>query len=138
MTKARVFIGELAKEVGINPKTIRYYEEQGLLPIPPRSEAGYRLYSRETLQRLEFIRKAKGLGLSLAEIKNIINIAESGESPCPHTLAIIEGKIKDLEQRIQELNDLREYLGRVRKGWREQYPKKGSCKKGICPLIEGI
>jgi DNA-binding transcriptional MerR regulator len=138
MTEGRFFIGMLAKQTGLDPKTIRYYEERGLLPVPPRSEGGYRLYSQEAIERLEFIRKAKGLGLSLAEIKNIINIAERGEIPCSHTLSLIDSKIEYLEQRIQELSDLREYLGRIKDGWKNRYLQTRSCKEGICPLIEEI
>ncbi len=63
-------IGALAKELNINPKTIRYYEEIGLLSKPQRSESGYRLYSRDEMERLQLVKIAKLLGLSLAEIKD--------------------------------------------------------------------
>jgi len=68
-------MGELASELQLNPKTIRYYEEVGLSPEPRRSESGYRLYSRHEVERLRLIQRAKVLGLSLVEIKEIVEYA---------------------------------------------------------------
>ncbi len=76
--KAGLTIGELAKQLQLNPKTIRYYEEVGLLPEPQRSESGYRLYSRDEMERLQLVKRAKLLGLSLAEIKEIVEYAIDG------------------------------------------------------------
>ncbi|MFH0942440.1 MAG: MerR family transcriptional regulator, partial [Chloroflexota bacterium] len=73
--KVGVTIGELAKELHLNPKTIRYYEEVGLLSKPRRSEAGYRLYSNYEAERLRLVRRAKLLGLSLVEIKELVEYA---------------------------------------------------------------
>jgi len=67
--KTGLTIGELAGELQLNPKTIRYYEEVGLLPKPRRSESGYRLYSRYEIERLRLVKRAKLLGLSLARDK---------------------------------------------------------------------
>jgi len=64
--KAVLTIGEMSAELNLNPKTIRYYEEVGLLPEPRRSESGYRLYSRKEVERLRLVKRAKLLGLSLA------------------------------------------------------------------------
>ncbi len=70
--KAGLTVGELAGELQLNPKTMRYYEEIGLLPEPRRSESGYRLYSRYEMERLRLVKRTKLLGLSLAEIKKIV------------------------------------------------------------------
>jgi len=72
-------IGELARDVGLNPPTIRYYEEIGLIPEAPRSESGYRLYSEEDARRLKFIQRAKMLSLSLEEIKEMVLSAVDGD-----------------------------------------------------------
>ncbi|MHB1064860.1 MAG: MerR family transcriptional regulator [Georgenia sp.] len=75
-------IGELAREGGVNPKTIRYYESIGLLPEPDRTASGYRDYEPSDLARLTFIRSAKRLGISLDEIREILAFQQRGEARC--------------------------------------------------------
>ena len=79
-------IGELAARFGLNPKTIRYYEEIGLLKRADRTESGYRLYTRQDVERLGFIRRAKMLGLSLDEIRDILSVQQKGSPPCSQVL----------------------------------------------------
>ncbi len=109
-------IGEFAQYAGVNPKTVRYYEEIGLLPQPLRNEVGYRLYSDEDLARLRFVRRAKLLGLSLAEVKQLAGYA--AEQRChslqEHLLALVETKLAELDRRMVELAALREDLHRLR------------------------
>jgi len=78
---ARRRIGELAAELGLNPKTIRYYEDIGLMPEPPRTAAGYRLYGEVDRERLEFILKARAIGLTLEEIHQILALRSQGQPP---------------------------------------------------------
>jgi len=75
-------IGELAGELGLNPRTIRYYEGIGLLPQPDRTGGNYRAYGREDWERLQFIKAAQRLGLTLDEIREVLAFAERGEPPC--------------------------------------------------------
>ncbi|MCL5960325.1 MAG: MerR family transcriptional regulator, partial [Chloroflexi bacterium] len=75
MPKHHLKIGQAAERVQMNPKTIRYYEEIGLLPKASRNASGYRLYSEEDLDRLQFIRRAKLLGLTLTETKHVVQYA---------------------------------------------------------------
>lgn len=109
-------IGQVAKEVGLNPKTIRYYEEIGLLPKPKRSETiqgkGYRLYTQEDVNHLTFIKRAKFLDLSLAQIKDLLASVEEGccGSARPHLASLFEQKRQEIEERIRDLNQLRQYL----------------------------
>src|SRR6266516_72973 len=102
-------IGELAARVGASPDTIRYYEQLGLIAAPERSEAGYRLYSDAELRRLQFIRKAKLLGLSLEEIKGLLGIAEQGECrPLRSQVAeLLRQKIDDCQAKLAELTELK-------------------------------
>lgn len=79
---AKIFIGELAAQLGLNPRTLRYYENLDLLPAPSRTMRGYRVYGEETAQRLTFITKAKSLGLALKEIGQTLALRDSGELPC--------------------------------------------------------
>lgn len=111
------FIGDLAERLGLNVKTIRYYEELGLLSAAPRSESGYRLYTDEHEAQLRFIQGAKALGLSLAEIGEIMEAWRHGEAPCDHVGELLERKLDDLDRRIQDLitfrDSLRAYKDRV-------------------------
>ena len=75
-------IGVLASRSGLPVKTLRYYEDLGLLPAIGRSEGGYRLFAEESLRRLEFIRRLKTLGLSLEEIQGCLAVHDAGELPC--------------------------------------------------------
>ncbi|KAB8333779.1 heavy metal-responsive transcriptional regulator [Scytonema tolypothrichoides VB-61278] len=100
-TKLR--IGQLATTVGLNPKTIRYYEQLGLLPSPARTPTGYRLYEPVDVERLHFIRKAKALGLSLTEIGEILALRQAGTAPCCHVLDVIDRKLAAVVTQRQAL-----------------------------------
>ncbi|HEY9899964.1 MAG TPA: heavy metal-responsive transcriptional regulator [Pantanalinema sp.] len=112
-----LFIGELAKRVGVNPKTIRYYESLGLLSEPQRSESGYRLYVESDAERMRFILGAKALGLSLHDIKDIVMAWGAGEAPCDHVSHLLDARLVELDRRIAELvafrDNLRTYKERV-------------------------
>lgn len=131
----KLYIGQLAELAGINPKTIRYWEEVGLLPEPERSGSGYRLYSREELRRLQFIRKAQALGLSLRELKEIIEIRDQGGLPCEHVRRLLAQKLSELDEHIARMaafrDELREYISEIER--RSSDPREAA----ICPHIEG-
>jgi DNA-binding transcriptional MerR regulator len=134
MVKMR--IGELAKTVGVNPKTIRYYEEIGLLPPAPRTESGYRQYGDEDARRLEFIRSAQALGIALGEIKEVLAFRDRGAYPCPYVLRLIEGKLQEIELRIQGLRFLAGDLRRLHKAAAAIPPEKIAAKARFCHIIE--
>lgn len=96
-------IGQLASEAGVNPKTIRYYEDVGLLPQPMRSESRYRLYTHRDRKRLDFILRAKQTGFSLAEIRGILEVNDSGEMPCNRVLHILDEKITAAREQLRAL-----------------------------------
>lgn len=99
----RMRIGQLAAELGLNPKTIRYYEQIGLLPDPARTEAGYRLYGADDRERLTFVLKARAIGLSLEEIGEILAVRRGGEEPCQHVLGLLERKLTEVDRQISAL-----------------------------------
>ncbi len=103
-------IGTLAAELGVNPKTIRYYEAIGLLPQPRRTESGYRLYDAATRDQLRFITKAKQVGLSLAEIGEILALWRDHASPCAHLVAIVEHKLAALDEQLRVQGEFRREL----------------------------
>lgn len=133
-------IGQLAQATGFTTKTIRYYEEIGLMPRPRRSEAGYasagyRLYGRADVERLAFIKRAKGLGLSLDEIRDILTLHDRHQPPCVHVLAILDHKLELLDDLIQELRQFRADLRRLRQDSLhrlDELPKDAA----ICGIVE--
>jgi DNA-binding transcriptional MerR regulator len=104
------FIGDVARQLDLTVKTIRYYESLGLLGAPQRTETGYRVYADQDVERLRFIKGAKALGLSLAEIKEIVGIWGEGVAPCGHVEHMLNEKLADLDRRIQELVTFRDAL----------------------------
>jgi DNA-binding transcriptional MerR regulator len=102
----RLKIGELANQTGLSIKTIRYYESRGLLEQPPRSEGGYRLYGPEEVARLRFVQRAKLLGLTLEEIKELVELAvrcNEGEI-VPRLEEVLEAKLEETEAKMAELS----------------------------------
>lgn len=126
-------IGSVAKESGVPIKTIRYYEELGLLRTSGRTEGGFRIFSSDVLVRLNFIKRAQKLGLSLAEIKDFLDIHDQGELPCEHIKIKLEDKISEIEQQIRQLQILKLELKGLLSGW-ETIPENP--EDTICPIIE--
>jgi DNA-binding transcriptional MerR regulator len=108
-------IGEIAATVHLPPKTIRYYEEVGVLPPARRSSAGYRLYSPRDVERLNFVRRAKLLGLSLRQIKDLVGYAVDGrcEHLQQHLLDLMDTKCAEIDRQVAELLALKDDLRRL-------------------------
>jgi DNA-binding transcriptional MerR regulator len=108
----RLKIGELARQTGLSIKTIRYYESRGLLEQPPRTEGGYRLYGPEEVGRLRFVQRAKLLGLTLEEIRELVELAvrcNEGEL-VPRLEEVLEAKLKETQRKMAELSAFRQNL----------------------------
>lgn len=136
MRDKRPYIGEIAKDLGISPKTVRWYEAQGLLAEPSRTESGYRSYSVEDIERLKFIRKAFAFGFSSKEIKDILELRAHGAAPCELVLDLITGKIASVQQQIKDLQQLERELTELRRQWRsKQNDSKGKSAR-VCGCIE--
>ncbi|MFF8605671.1 heavy metal-responsive transcriptional regulator [Streptomyces sp. NPDC015346] len=103
-------IGVLAGTAGTSTKAVRFYEQAGLLPAPPRTPGGYRDYPPHAADRLAFIRNAQAAGLTLAEIREILTIRDSGQAPCAHVRALVAEHIRQIEARIAELTEARTAL----------------------------
>ena len=103
-------IGELADRLGVNPKTIRYYESIGLLPEPERTASGYRDYDEGAVDQLTFIRTAQRLGVTLDEVKEILGLRERGEAPCAYVRGVLDTQVDTIDRRIAELQALRGQL----------------------------
>jgi DNA-binding transcriptional MerR regulator len=134
---AAMFIGELAAQLGLNPRTLRYYEDLGLLPAPTRIMNGYRVYGEETAQRLSFITKAKSLGLTLREIGRILALYDRGESPCPSVQQILQEHVERIDRQIAQLQALQADLTALLHGWRPAPEHNGkAASSSLCPRIE--
>lgn len=124
-------IGEAAKRSGIHIKMIRYYEEQCLLTKIKRTQAGYRLYDEVDVQNLLFIKRARELGFSIAEIKKLLDLWKNKKRSSADVKKISEQHIKDLQYKIAELNTMihaLEHLVNCCQG--DERPE--------CPILEGI
>lgn len=125
-------IGELAAQFGLNPKTIRYYEEINLLPEPRRTAAGYRVYAEADRERLGFILKAKAVGLTLEEIGELLALRQCGEQPCGHVRDLIARKLAAVDEQLHALAAFRGELLRLREVAAESIGDDA----GVCAIIE--
>lgn len=135
MRRNAMKIGELAKSTGATAKTIRYYESIGLLEEPQRTESGYRLYGTGDADRLEFVKKAKRLGLSLEEIRSIIQLYRRKEPTCLHVRSLLDSKLDQADRAIADLQEFRAELARIR----DESGTIGDCRPSgghICGIIE--
>ncbi len=98
-----MLIGELADVLGVPTETVRYYERRGLLQEPARAANGYRIYTEATLARLRFIRSAQAAGLTLAEIRGIVETRDEGTAPCSHVADLLAAKLDEVRDRQLQL-----------------------------------
>lgn len=126
-------IGLVAKESGVPIKTIRYYEELGLIESSGRTEGGYRLFTSDILARLNFIKRAQSLGMSLSEIKEFLDVHDQGELPCEHIKVKLQNKLAAIDAQIQQLLIFKQDLEGLLSGW-DKVPENS--EQAICPIIE--
>ena len=125
-------IGELADTVSVPAKTIRYYEQIGLLPEPSRHANGYRSYDVSAADRLRFVKSAQAVGFTLAEIKEILSLRDAGQEPCGHVLAVVDQRVRDITEQIAALERMQADLRRLATRARAESRNNGS----YCHLIE--
>ena len=107
-------IGELAKSTGAPVETVRYYERQGLLPAPARSDSNYRQYGPAQVERLGFIRNCRSLDMTLDEIRVLLRFRDAPTENCAGVNTLLEGHIVHVADRIAELQVLEKQLRRLR------------------------
>ncbi len=125
-------IGRLARAAGINLETVRYYERRGLVPRPPRSLSGYRLFPADTARRLRFIKHAQELGFSLKEIRELFGLRISPRSSSVEIRKRADAKIKDIEGKIKSLESMRTSLRKLTKSC------SGCAPISECPILESL
>lgn len=107
-------IGELAEASGTTAKTLRFYEDTGLLPPANRASNGYRSYGPDAVARLDFIRRGRAAGLTLAQIREVIAIRDTGQTPCSHVHDLLNIRLADIDRQIADLRELRATVARLR------------------------
>jgi MerR family copper efflux transcriptional regulator len=126
-------IGELALRAGVTTKAIRFYERTGILPPPRRAANRYRVYGDEAVDRLRFVKRAAGLGLTLAEIRDIIAIRQGGRPPCAHVHQLLRDKAAELDRKLADLLILRKRIRQSLAAWK----RTRTAGAAVCPHIEG-
>ena len=126
--------GEAAKALGVGVQTLHFYEQQGLIPRPPRSRSGYRLYTPEIIERVRFIRKAQALGFSLDEVKEILGLAQRGTSPCGTVQRALAEKLREVDRRLEELRDFRAELAALIEQSAELSKHEAGAQ--VCSIVE--
>jgi MerR family mercuric resistance operon transcriptional regulator len=122
--------GELARQAGVNLQTIRYYERQGLLPRPARTQAGYRMFATETVGRVRFIKRAQELGFSLREIRGLLALRVDGRTSCAEVRRRAQAKGADVDKKIRALEEIRAALERLTAACSGRGPV------GECPILQ--
>jgi len=115
-------IGTLADRLGVNTRTIRYYERVGLIPPAQRSEGGYRLYTPADEDRIRFIKSAQRVGLTLGEVKETLAFRERDERPCHYVAGLIDERLGEVNQRLRELRTFKHELTQLRERMRADGP----------------
>lgn len=124
-------IGEVARAVGVNVQTVRYYERRGLLPVPRRAPSGYRLYDEQTVRRLRAIKRAQALGFTLRDIKGFMSI-HSRRGAAREVREMVVGKIREIDVSIRDLRTMRRALLDVA----ERCACAGDLSR--CDVLEGL
>ena len=126
-----MWIGQTAKEAGVNAQTLRYYERRGLLPRPHRRNSGYREYSADTVRIIRFIKRAQDLGFSLNEIEELVRLRGVRHSERQRVRAIAQCKIVEIDRKIEHLRSMRSALAHL----------VHTCEESgdaDCPIIEAL
>jgi DNA-binding transcriptional MerR regulator len=110
----RLTIGQLSQRTGVKVVTIRYYEGLKLMPAPPRTQANYRVYDRQQLCRLRFIRRCRDLGFTLGQIRELLNLWTQAATECSGVDRITDEHLKEIESKVDDLRRLAAELRRVK------------------------
>lgn len=123
--------GALAARTGCNIETVRYYERIGLLPPPPRSTGGHRLYGPDLVKRLGFVRKSRGLGFTIEEIRELLRLVDGGTYTCGEVEELAHGHVREIRRKIADLRKLEEVFRTM----------AAQCSGGAipdCPIIDAL
>jgi len=134
-TEDELRIGEAAAQAGVEASAIRFYESNGVLPEPERSESGYRLYGEDQVDLIRFVRRARSLEIPLDDIRQIVELRTGGQAPCAVVRTVIAREAATIDARIAELEDLRQEMARLQElaeQIADDWPD-GAC---VCHIVE--
>ena len=124
-------IGELARATGTKAETIRYYEREGILPAADRTDSNYRDYSQEHLAALKFVRRARELGFSMAQVRELLALSDRDDKPCEDVDQLVRLQLSEVDSRIADLTALREELAQLSRSCQSE-------RIGECQIVESL
>ncbi|MXO68384.1 heavy metal-responsive transcriptional regulator [Pelagerythrobacter marinus] len=124
-------IGELARATGTSVETIRYYEREGIIPAADRADNNYRDYSPEHLATLTFVRRARGLGFSMAQVRALLALSADADTPCADVDRMVQSQIEEVDRRIGDLEAMRAQLSGM-------LAACGGRRIGDCGVVESL
>jgi len=128
-------IGAVAARSGLTVDTVRFYEKQGLVAKPHRTSGGFRLYTEADLDRLSFVSQAQALGFSLMEIRELLQLRDTGSETCSHVQDLLDQKLTAVRQKVADLRRLESQLKAARRRCDQALAKECA---GSCPVIDEI
>lgn len=132
-------IGSLATLTGLSAKSIRYYEQEKLIPKARRSHSGYRIYDETIIERLRFIQKAKAIGFHLDDIRRILDLTDKGKPCCAKVQEWSTKRLHELDEQIKFISNLRDRLAHYQEEWKSELKRKSKFPESeICELIQGV
>ena len=129
---APLTIGKVARLAGVGIETIRFYEREGLIPNPPRSESGYRHYGEDSVARIRFIKKAKQLGFSLSEIGELLSLRAKPSGTCADVQHKAREKMAEIDQKVEALQSMRSALQEL------VAECSGTGPRSKCPILNSL
>ena len=128
-----ISVGELATRAGCKPETVRYYEKEGLMPVPARTEGGHRQYGAAHLKRLRFIRRSRELGFTVENVRELLGFIDEPERTCGEVKMLAVRHIEDVERRMEDLQKLHRSLQEM-----VLYCRGGDYTVDNCPIIQAL
>lgn len=129
--------GELAQRAGLSTDTLRHYERKGVLPTPVRTASGYRVYDSAALSRVEMIQRALTVGFSLDELAKVFAIRDRGGAPCRQVRNLAAEKLRELEERLRDMQKLRNDLRTLLADWDERLEKQPGRRAHLLETLPG-
>jgi DNA-binding transcriptional MerR regulator len=124
-------IGIVAKKIGLSVDAIRFYERNGLLPRPPRTQGGFRRYGENDVETLAFVRRVQGLGFKLSEIRGLLNLRGNRLQPCAPVQRRVQEKLADVQRKLRDLHKLEHELRLALRSCNKELRKQDA----HCPIL---
>ena len=131
-------IGRVARETGLSVHAIRFYEREGLLKAPVRSEGRFRVFGQESVRELKFIGKAQELGFSLTEIRELLVLRRTGSQACSHVRDLRSKALRRVDEKVEDLLRLQGELKAALRKCNRDLKRSGSRPEKFCPVLEEL